>query len=62
MEAKGLCLCFKLKAFDVNLWFGDRVFLTLLLFQKIKNPNYQGKWKAPKIDNPGLFWLLLDVI
>uniref|UniRef100_A0A6N2M3H9 Calreticulin n=1 Tax=Salix viminalis TaxID=40686 RepID=A0A6N2M3H9_SALVM len=24
----------------------------LLSFQKIKNPNYQGKWKAPKIDNP----------
>lgn len=22
-------------------------------WQKIKNPNYQGKWKAPKIDNPG---------
>jgi hypothetical protein len=42
--------------------FGDHVFITLLLFQKIKNPNYQGKWKAPKIDNPGLFWLLLDVI
>jgi calreticulin len=23
--------------------------------QKIKNPNYQGKWKAPMIDNPGMF-------
>ena len=21
--------------------------------QKIKNPNYKGKWKAPLIDNPG---------
>lgn len=23
--------------------------------QKIKNPNYKGKWKAPMIDNPGYF-------
>lgn len=22
-------------------------------WQKIKNPNYKGKWKAPLIDNPG---------
>lgn len=24
-----------------------------LLIQKIKNPNYKGKWKIPWIDNPG---------
>lgn len=22
--------------------------------QKIKNPNYKGKWKTPWIDNPGM--------
>lgn len=29
-------------------------------FQKIKNPNYKGKWKAPLIDNPGCFLLMLS--
>ncbi|GLJ44275.1 hypothetical protein SUGI_0926430 [Cryptomeria japonica] len=24
----------------------------MLIHQKIKNPNYKGKWKAPLIDNP----------
>jgi len=24
-----------------------------MILQKIKNPNYKGKWKAPLIDNPG---------
>ena len=33
------------------------LYLTACCFicQKIKNPNYQGKWKAPMIDNPGMF-------
>lgn len=25
----------------------------LLILQRIKNPNYKGKWKIPWIDNPG---------
>lgn len=25
-----------------------------LMQQKIKNPNYKGKWKTPWIDNPGM--------
>jgi len=25
--------------------------MRLVCTQKIKNPNYQGKWKAPSIDN-----------
>lgn len=34
--------------------------MQLLIFendvvQKIKNPNYKGKWKTPWIDNPGMF-------
>lgn len=24
------------------------------VIQKIKNPDYKGKWKAPLIDNPGI--------
>lgn len=24
-----------------------------MVLQKIKNPNYKGKWKIPWIDNPG---------
>jgi hypothetical protein len=27
--------------------------LTFFYPQKIKNPNYKGKWKIPWIDNPG---------
>jgi hypothetical protein len=27
--------------------------LTCFYSQKIKNPNYKGKWKIPWIDNPG---------
>lgn len=30
--------------------------------QKIKNPNYQGKWKAPIIDNPGLLLSLIGFV
>lgn len=26
-----------------------------ICWQKIKNPNYKGKWKTPWIDNPGMF-------
>lgn len=26
----------------------------LCAVQKIKNPDYKGKWKAPMIDNPGI--------
>ena len=25
------------------------------MLQRIKNPNYKGKWKTPWIDNPGTF-------
>lgn len=29
--------------------------MNLCVRQKIKNPNYKGKWKTPWIDNPGKF-------
>lgn len=31
----------------------SKEFLMQLHMQKIKNPNYKGKWKIPWIDNPG---------
>jgi len=31
-------------------------------WQKIKNPNYSGKWKAPLIDNPGLLFILVFTV
>lgn len=34
---------------------------SFFLFQKIKNPNYKGKWKAPMIDNPGILLPLIII-
>lgn len=40
------------------LWY---LMLSHSFFQKIKNPNYKGKWKAPLIDNPGFFSCLYNI-
>jgi hypothetical protein len=39
--------------FMLLYFFGRLHFLTFFCPQKIKNPNYKGKWKIPWIDNPG---------
>lgn len=31
-----------------------------VILQKIKNPNYKGKWKTPWIDNPGTFLFFIS--
>lgn len=53
MEAKGMTVpltTYNLTA--IQILISDNI---CFICQKIKNPNYQGKWKAPMIDNPGMF-------
>ena len=63
MGAQGRFMLFLLDACGINIisfLFPNRKYY-FWSFQKIKNPNYKGKWKAPLIDNPG--WLFsIDVI
>lgn len=64
MEAQGISTCaFKMKNCLKRislLWFlvnSAISFCRLFNFstnQRIKNPNYKGKWRTPYIDNPGM--------
>jgi hypothetical protein len=48
-------------SFMLLYFFGWLHVLTFLYPQKIKNPNYKGKWKIPWIDNPGKEMRITDV-
>lgn len=60
MEAKGLCGNIKSMAY-IAICLGMYLFANFVYYasQKIKNPNYSGKWKAPLIDNPGSIFILV---
>jgi hypothetical protein len=59
MEAKGMHMIMldKLQctALQLLMW------IYFYVIQKIKNPDYKGKWKAPLIDNPGITFLILKI-
>ena len=56
MEAQGMPIELKRYTEMLEAWFSFAVSheLAFLTWQKIKNPNYKGKWKTPWIDNPGI--------
>jgi hypothetical protein len=38
------------------------IWIFFYVIQKIKNPDYKGKWKAPLIDNPSITFLILKIV
>jgi hypothetical protein len=64
MEAKGMNMIrgvnYAREAAVYHISTADMDFFYVI--QKIKNPDYKGKWKAPLIDNPSITFLILKIV